>query len=67
MRHLFEVVGAPVEPEQIGATRAMLREMTDKTQLMRWRINLLDLAKRAEIYDYLVGKVFGKGGAWEIK
>jgi len=34
--------------------------------LLRWRINLLDLAKRAGIYDELVARVFGKGGAWEI-
>ena len=66
MRRLFEIAGAPTDPSQIGVTREKLRADTDLTQLMRWRINLLDLAKRAEIYDTLVARVFGKGGAWEI-
>lgn len=47
-------------------SRAKLKEIVHYTQLMRYRINLLDLAKRAMIYDDLVERVFGKGGAWEI-
>jgi hypothetical protein len=39
--------------------------MTNFVQLMRWRVNLFDLAKRAQIFDTLVGNVFGKGGALE--
>ena len=42
-------------------------KITDYVQLMRWRINLLDLAKRGCFYDELMDKVFGKGGVWEIK
>lgn len=67
MRDLFKRAGAPTCPEDIGITCADLRRLTDFVQLMRYRINVLDLAKRAGIYDELVGKVFGKGGAWEIK
>lgn len=67
MQRLFQTVGAPVDPADIGVTRQQLRDMVPFTQLMRYRINLLDLAKRAGIYDYLVERVFGKGGAWEIK
>ena len=33
---------------------------------MRWRYNVLDLAKRAGCYDQLVASVFAKGGAWEL-
>lgn len=66
MRALFAAAGAPTDPEQIGVSRRQLRSMVDLTQLLRWRINLLDLAKRAGIYDKLVARVFGKGGAWEI-
>ena len=66
MRALFAAVGAPTDPSQIGVSREQLRSMVDFTQLLRWRINLLDLAKRARIYDELVARVFGKGGAWEI-
>ena len=66
MRALFAAAGAPTDPSQIGVSREQLRSMVDFTQLLRWRINLLDLAKRARIYDELVARVFGKGGAWEI-
>ena len=66
MRALFAAAGAPTDPSQIGVSREQLRSMVDFTQLLRWRINLLDLAKRARIYDELVARVFSKGGAWEI-
>ena len=66
MKHLFETVGAPSDPSQIGVTRAQLKDMVPKTQLMRWRINLLDLSLRAGIYDALVAAVFGPGGAWDL-
>ena len=66
MRALFAAAGAPTDPAQIGVSREQWRSMVDFVQLMRWRINLLDLAKRARIYDELVARVFGKGGAWEI-
>lgn len=66
MQELFRIVGAPVDPEDIGVSRQALKAIVPFTQVMRYRINLLDLAKRACIYDELVEKVFGKGGAWEI-
>jgi len=66
MQELFKKVGAPSDPSDIGLSREKLKDMVKYTQLMRHRINLLDLAKRACIYDELVGKVFGKGGNWEI-
>jgi len=67
MQHLFRIVGAPCTPEEIGLSREKLLEMMPFVQLMRYRINLLDLAKRAGIFDALVQRVFGKGGAWQIK
>jgi glycerol-1-phosphate dehydrogenase [NAD(P)+] len=66
MRDLFVTAGAPVAPEQIGVSREQWKNMTNYVQLMRWRVNLFDLAKRAQIFDTLVGNVFGKGGALEI-
>lgn len=66
MQRLFRIVGAPADPSDIGVSRQQLCDMVPFTQLMRYRINLLDLAKRAQIYDLLVSRVFGKGGAWEI-
>lgn len=66
MQRLFRIVGAPADPADIGVSREQLKAMVPITQLMRWRINLLDLAKRAMKFDDLVEAVFGKGGAWEI-
>ena len=66
MRDLFVTAGAPVAPEQIGVSRAQWKNMTNFVQLMRWRVNLFDLAKRTQTFDTLVGKVFGQGGAFEI-
>ena len=66
MQEMFKIAGAPYEPEHIGITRKDIREMFPIVQLMRWRYNLLDLAKRGRFYDRLVASVFSKGGAWEI-
>lgn len=66
MQRFFRIVGAPTDPADIGVTRRQLYDMLPFVQLMRHRINLLDLARRALIYDELVGRVFGKGGAWEL-
>lgn len=65
MRDLFVTAGAPVEPTQIGVSRAQWASNTHLVQLMRWRINLFDLAKRAQIFDTLHARVFGKGGVLE--
>ena len=67
LQSLFERVGAPTTPEQIGLSNSDLRKITDCVQMMRWRINVLDLAKRAGIYDQMMDKVFGPGGVFEIK
>ena len=66
MQKAFATVGAPTDPSDIGVSRQMLLDMVPFTQLMRYRINLLDLAKRAGIYDLLVEKVFGPGGPWDL-
>lgn len=66
MQRAFAIVGAPTDPSDIGVSRQMLKDMVPFTQLMRYRINLLDLAKRARIYDLLVDKVFGPGGPWAV-
>jgi glycerol-1-phosphate dehydrogenase [NAD(P)+] len=66
MRDLFKTAGAPYDPSMIGVTRRQLKDMFPIVQLMRWRFNILDLAKRVRLYDDLVASVFTKGGAWEI-
>lgn len=66
MRGLLKIVGAPYDPSMIGVDRRMLLEMFPKVQLMRFRFNLLDLAKRGLFYDELVQDVFAPGGAWDL-
>ena len=63
MQKLFKTVGAPADPADIGLSRAQLKAMVPFTQIMRHRINLLDLAKRGMFYDELVEAVFS--GAWK--
>lgn len=66
MQALFKAAGAPYDPSMIGVSRRMLRDMFPKVQLMRFRFNLLDLAKRGCFYDSLVDSVFAPGGAWDL-
>ena len=66
MQECFRKVGAPADPADIGVTRQQLKDMLPYVQLMRWRMNMFDLALRGGFYEELVEKVFGKGGAWEI-
>ena len=66
MQECFRKVGAPADPADIGVTRQQLKDMLPYVQLMRWRMNMFDLALRGGFYEELVEKVFGKGGRWEI-
>ncbi len=66
MKEMLKVAGAPCDPSAIGVTRQMLKEMVDKVQLMRFRMNVFDLAKRAGCYDELVEGVFAVGGPLDL-
>jgi len=66
MQRMFRIVGAPADPSEIGVSRTQLKSLVPFTQLMRYRINLLDLAKRGMFYDELVEAVFSGNGAWKI-
>ncbi len=61
MCSILAKAGAPNDPSQIGVSRSRIREMIDIVQLMRARINIFDLAKRACCYDSLVDSVFAEG------
>lgn len=43
-----------------------MKDMFPKVQLMRFRFNLLDLAKRAMVYDEMVDSLFAPGGVWDL-
>lgn len=62
MQDLFVRAGAPSDPAHIGLTRQQLKDMFPFVQLMRFRYNLLDLAKRGGFYDALIEPVFAAGG-----
>ena len=66
MQAAFKAAGAPYDPSMVGVKREQLRDFFPKVQLMRFRYNLLDLAKRGGFYDAIVNPVFEKGGAWEL-
>ena len=54
MKEHFKIVGAPYEPEHIGVTPEWVSSVFPVVQLMRYRYNLLDLAKRGRFYDDIV-------------
>ena len=66
MQDLFRRAGAPYETEHIGVSREQIRDMVPIVQLMRYRYNLLDLAKRGQFYDSIVDPIFAEGGVWAI-
>lgn len=54
MKKCFRTVGAPCEPEDIGVSAEWVSSVFPVVQLMRYRYNLLDLAKRGCFYDSIV-------------
>ena len=66
MQELFRRAGAPYDPSHIGATRQQLKDMFPFVQMMRFRYNVLDLAKRGGFYDQIVEPIFAEGGAWSL-
>ena len=66
MQDLLRRAGAPADPADIGLTRRGLRDMFPLVQLMRFRFNLLDLAKRGGFYDAIVNPLFAPRGPFAI-
>ena len=60
-------VGAPVEPEEIGVTRARFRETFAGVPYMRARYFGADLVQRAGLMPALDERLFGAGGVWEVR
>jgi len=54
MKACFRTVGAPYEPEMIGVSDEWVHSVFPIVQLMRFRYNLLDLAKRGGFYEEIV-------------
>lgn len=66
VQHRLRVVGAPCEPEQIGISRARLRQSFAQAALIRRRFTVLDLALRTGTLEAALEHIFGKAGRWKI-
>ena len=64
LRQMLERVGAPTEPEQIGITRARLRQSYWQAFCIRRRFTVLDLAVRTRLLNGALDKIFGVHGVW---
>jgi glycerol-1-phosphate dehydrogenase [NAD(P)+] len=65
-RKRLKQVGAPTEPEDIGLSRAYLRQTFIRAQYIRRRFTILDVAVRTNFLESWLEQLFGKGGRWEI-
>jgi glycerol-1-phosphate dehydrogenase [NAD(P)+] len=65
VKRRLAAVGAPTEPEEIGLTRARLRESFLRAFHIRRRFTVLDVAVRANLLDQLLDRIFGPGAAWD--
>jgi glycerol-1-phosphate dehydrogenase [NAD(P)+] len=67
MKRRLELVGAPTEPEQIGISRARLRESFSRAYHIRRRFTGLDVAVRTGTLDLLLDGLFGPAGVWRLQ
>ena len=67
MKRRLELVGAPTEPEEIGISRARLRESFVRAYHIRRRFTVLDVAVRTRTLYALLAGLFGRGSVWEVK
>jgi len=62
----LRAAGAPVEPEEIGISRARLRASVEQAYYLRRRFTVLDLAARCGWLEPAVRAVFGPDGPWPV-
>lgn len=66
LRRCLHEAGAPVEPEQIGISRARLRHSFRQAFCIRRRFTVLDLAMRTGLLESCLERIFGANGLWPI-
>ncbi len=66
MQRRLAASGAPTEPEQIGISRARLRDSFARAYHIRRRFTVLDVAVRTGTLPTLLDVLFGRGGVWQI-
>jgi glycerol-1-phosphate dehydrogenase [NAD(P)+] len=59
---LLRAAGCPVKPEQIGISRERLRESFRKAYHIRRRFTVLDLARRANLWESMLDRIFNTAG-----
>jgi glycerol-1-phosphate dehydrogenase [NAD(P)+] len=64
LKAMLRAAGAPVEPEEIGISRARLREGFGQAYFLRRRFTVLDLAVRSGLLEPALSELFGPGGPW---
>jgi glycerol-1-phosphate dehydrogenase [NAD(P)+] len=67
MYRCLSIVGAPIQPEDVGITKAQMLADVPFVRHIRRRYSLLDLGLRAGTLNQWVDGIFGKGGIWEVK
>ena len=66
LKGMLRAAGAPVEPEEIGISRARLRESFRQAHFLRRRFTVLDLAARCGLLAPALRQLFGPDGPWPI-
>jgi glycerol-1-phosphate dehydrogenase [NAD(P)+] len=64
LREMLHAAGAATGPEQIGITRARLRDSFTMAFFIRRRFTVLDLAVRAGLLESSLDAIFGLRGTW---
>jgi glycerol-1-phosphate dehydrogenase [NAD(P)+] len=63
---MFRDAGCPDNPETIGISRERLRTSYRQASLIRRRFTVLDLARRAGVFDACLDRIFSPAGPWPI-
>lgn len=64
LRRMLQEAGCPTRPEEIGISRERLRDSYRQSYFIRRRFTVLDLARRAGVWDECLRQLFGPGGVW---
>jgi len=67
LKKTLQTVGSPVEPEQIGISRARLKDSFRRAFFIRRRFTVLDLAFRTGMLDAGLAEIFGPNGPWPCR
>ena len=67
VKEMLRLVGAPSRPEEIGVSKASLRDTFKCIPFMRNRYTGIDLLYRAGLLDEVTEQIFGRGGRFEVE